>query len=296
MITQTNCPVCKSENFKEVLKAKDYTVSGEIFPVQECQECKFRFTSPIPAEDAIGKYYQSEEYISHSNTSKGFINRVYQMVRNRTLKSKRNLIAKFAGTSSGSLLDIGCGTGEFLNTVKTAGWKTKGLEPDDGARGQAISNYKLDVESPEKLFELEQGQFDVITMWHVLEHVHRLDAYMEQIFKLLKPDGKLIIAVPNYNSHDAEKFGKFWAAYDVPRHLYHFHKPSMETLLGRFGFRLSNIRIMPFDSFYVSMLSARYRKTSTIGGIWIGFVSWLGAISKSERCSSIIYLIEKQNR
>lgn len=292
-LTINQCPVCKSKDHHQVLNARDFTVSKEMFLIHECGSCGFRFTNPIPDQASIGKYYQSEEYISHSNTSKGFINTIYQWVRNYTLKSKRNLVKRFSQLPSGSLLDIGAGTGDFLNEMRSSGWSVMGLEPDDKARQLIQSRFNVEAKTPEMLFELEDAKFDVVTMWHVLEHVHQLDEYLAKIHSILKPSGKFLVAVPNFNSLDAEKYGAFWAAYDVPRHLYHFHEKSMRTLLERHGFKLSNMRIMPFDSFYVSMLSEKYRNGSMITGIWNGFCSWITAMFKAERCSSIIYLIEK---
>ena len=293
MITWTECPVCKSTDFKYLFDVKDYTVSSESFRVCHCNNCSLRFTNPIPTQEAIGPYYKSEEYISHSNTSKGLINRVYKIVRNRTLQEKKNLVIKATGQERGRALDIGCGTGEFLNTLKKRSWSVTGVEPDPDARKMAVNNFGISVFPSEDLMGLPEEKYDAVTMWHVLEHVHELDAYMEKIRKLIKPDGAIIIAVPNYNSHDAEKYGVHWAAYDVPRHLYHFTKTSMETLLGRHQLKLQTIRIMPFDSFYVSMLSERYREGSMIRGMFVGLKSWWQSLSRNDRCSSVIYIIRR---
>lgn len=285
-----HCPVCKGTGIQQVFKAKDFTVSGEVFSVWHCDQCSHRFTNPVPDEASIGPYYQSEEYISHSNTSKGFINSIYQKVRKRTLRSKKKLLHKVSGKSNGRLLDIGCGTGEFLNTVKESGWSVLGVEPDPGAREMGRSNYGLEILEADKFFDIEEGQFDAVTMWHVLEHVHRLDEYMEKIHRLLKPGGTLIIAVPNYTSHDAKKYKEYWAAYDVPRHLYHFSPESMTWLMKRFKFGMQKMKLMPFDSFYVSMLSEKYKKGPLIRAFWRGFCSWFLAIFNTKRCSSVIYI------
>ena len=293
-LTRKNCPICKSDQIRHILSAKDYTVSKEQFEVWHCEDCEVRFTQNIPIEFEIGKYYQSEEYISHSNTSKGLINTLYQWVRDYTLGQKRKLIKKISGLNAGSLLDIGCGTGEFLKTMKDAGWEVQGLEPDEGAREQAINNLGLKVDEPEHLFALPKAQYDVITMWHVLEHVHRLHEYMDQIKSLLKPDGSLIIAVPNYQSWDAEHYQAEWAAYDVPRHLYHFSASAMEKLLVQHEFELKQIKKMPFDGFYVSLLSEKYKygKMRLVAGAWSGFRSFLDAKKQASRCSSIMYIVK----
>ena len=293
-INYTNCPICESDQIQHVLSPKDYTVSQEKFEVWHCNNCQGRFTQLIPTESEIGKYYQSEEYISHSNTSKGLINTLYQWVRDYTLGQKRNLIKKISGLNNGKLLDIGCGTGEFLKIMKESEWEVQGLEPDAGARKQATENFELTVDEPEHLFKLAENQFDVITMWHVLEHVHRLHAYMDQIKSLLKSGGTLIIAVPNYQSWDADHYQSEWAAYDVPRHLYHFSVSSMENLLGQHGFKLQEIKRMPFDGFYVSLLSEKYRhdRIKLISGAWSGLRSFMDAKKRASRCSSIMYIVK----
>lgn len=289
-----NCPACGHAETKEVLQAKDQLVSKEMFHVWECGNCTLRFTFPVPGESEIGSFYQSEEYVSHSNTSKGLVNKVYQSVRKRTLNAKRKLILKLTGKKSGSILDIGCGTGDFLGKLKESGWTATGIEPDPGARKLAIDNHGLNVQTPETLFDLPESGFDAITMWHVLEHVHRLHDYLEKIHQMLKQDGVFIIAVPNYTSHDAKVYKSGWAAYDVPRHLYHFSPKSMRILVEKFGFQIQGMRRMPFDSFYVSMLSEQHRNGGMIRAGWVGFWSWFKALGGAEKCSSIIYVVRKR--
>lgn len=293
MHTYSHCPVCKSEDFAEVIKAKDYTVSQETFSIYHCSNCQHRFTNPVPGATEIGPYYKSEAYISHTNTSKGLINRLYQMVRRITLRSKRKLVVRASGKSQGALLDIGSGAGAFLAEMQSANWKVVGLEPDEDARKVAQADFNVQARPAEEFYELEEGKYDAITMWHVLEHVHELDAYMEKIHKLLRPGGTFLIAVPNYNSLDADRYKSEWAAYDVPRHLYHFCPDSMKFLLKRTGFKLERLKLMPYDSFYVSMLSERNRGGSLVRGIWNGFCSYIVAMFKTERCSSIIYVVKK---
>lgn len=293
MIHYTNCPVCGSTNFREILQAKDYTVSGKVFRISHCDMCQHRFTNPIPSQDEIGPYYKSENYVSHTNTSKGLINGLYQAVRRHTLKRKRNLIRRMTGKEKGSLLDVGCGVGAFLNTMHGAGWECLGLEPDPDARSVAQSDFGIIARPTEDLFMLPEGSQDAITLWHVLEHVHQLGAYIQKLKVLMKVDGVLFIAVPNYQSLDAKHYGAAWAAYDTPRHLYHFCPSSMKKLLEVNGLKLLAVKRMPFDSFYVSMLTERNTKGSMARGIWNGFRSWVLALWERERCSSLIYIIQK---
>ncbi len=296
MIHYTGCPVCNSDLIKEQLTAKDYTVSQNNFSIWHCNACTARFTQDVPAQDDIGAYYASDNYISHSDTKKGIINSLYHLVRKRTLTAKKKLIVKATGKSTGEILDIGCGTGAFLHTMKAAGWSITGLEPDAIARTKAAELYDIHPQESAKLFELKPATYNTITMWHVLEHVHDLHKYMKQIETLLAPGGKLFIAVPNYTSKDAETYKAHWAAYDVPRHLYHFSPQSIEHLLSQHGLQLTAVKPMWFDSFYVSMLSEQYKngKGNIIKAVFNGFLSNLKALSDVRKCSSVIYVISKQ--
>jgi 2-polyprenyl-3-methyl-5-hydroxy-6-metoxy-1,4-benzoquinol methylase len=295
MINYTQCPVCDSTNIAPALTAQDYTVSQQKFAVWHCSSCTLRFTQQVPRQDAIQAYYKSDTYISHSDTKKGLINSLYHLVRKRTLQAKKNLIITETGIQQGTVLDIGCGTGAFLHTMQTAGWRITGLEPDDNARAKAKELYNLQPQSPEGLLNLPAQYFDAITMWHVIEHVHELHAYINQLAKIIKPGGKILIAVPNYTSNDAATYGKYWAAFDVPRHLYHFSPGAMRQLLAKHGLQVSAIKPMWFDSYYVCMLSEQYKtgRGNSIKAFWNGFISNCKALVNKERCSSIIYIIEK---
>lgn len=180
--------------------------------------------------------------------------------------------------------------------MQQAGWAVTGLEPDDTARKVAADKYQLQLQSPENLFKQNNKSFDVITMWHVLEHVHDLHQYIETFYKILQPNGILVIAVPNYTSYDAELYHQYWAAYDVPRHLYHFSPKSIELLMAAKGLTVNAFKPMWFDSFYVSMLSEQYKngKGNLLKAVWNGFISNLKTIGNSKNCSSVIYVIKKQ--
>ena len=270
----------------------DYTVSHKEFTIAECDSCKFKFTNPRPFEREIGGYYKSEDYISHSNTSKGFINSIYQSVRKYTIKKKVQLINSL--NKKGRLLDIGCGTGEFLNMCQNNGWKTKGIEPSPEARRFGIDNYKLEIDDESGIEKLEDHSFEIITLWHVLEHVPQLNKRVGELKRLLKLDGTLIIAVPNCNSLDAKIYKEHWAAYDVPRHLYHFTPSDIESLFSKHKMLIINILPMNFDSFYVSILSEKY-KNGTLNffrALWNGFRSNMNGTKTSKAFSSQIYIIK----
>jgi 2-polyprenyl-3-methyl-5-hydroxy-6-metoxy-1,4-benzoquinol methylase len=288
-----SCPICENKAFKISLTCRDFTVSRETFQIVECETCSFKFTNPRPEVDKLGAYYISEEYISHSNTKKGLINSLYQRVRKHTLKKKLGLINRLC--SKGDLLDIGCGTGEFLKTCQEGGWNVKGIEPSDQARNMAISNYSLDVVDENKIKEIQAHSFDVISLWHVLEHVPFLNERMEEINSLLKPDGTIIIAVPNCSSDDALYYKEYWAGYDVPRHLYHFTPRDISSLARKHGLSVIDVLPMRFDSFYVSMLSEKYRtnKTNLLRACWRGLLSNIRAYSKGITYSSQIYILQR---
>ncbi|RYY00503.1 MAG: class I SAM-dependent methyltransferase [Gammaproteobacteria bacterium] len=293
-IHYTHCPVCHSSNINPLLTVKDFSVSKEDFVIWQCSDCSLRFTQDVPDEDSIGPYYQSQDYISHTNTDKGLLNKLYQRVRKRTLEQKAKLIISNT-KEKGRILDIGAGVGAFLSVMKEKGWEIKGVEPDEVARKNALQLFGLPLEQPAALQQLLPATYDAITLWHVLEHVHQLHDYVEQLKNLLAPNGKIFIAVPNYTSGDAGIYRTFWAAYDVPRHLYHFTPKSIENLVKQHGLKLTAKKPMWFDSFYISLLSSKYKNGSTswIGAGVNGLRSNLSALANKDRCSSLIYVIEK---
>lgn len=295
--TIKECPVCSTNEYTNQVQCKDYTVSNEKFEIVRCNNCSFLFTNPRPEEALIGKYYKSDNYISHSNTSKGLINKLYHQVRNITLNQKLKLINKLS-PEKGKILDVGCGTGYFLKTCINNNWEAYGTEPDDSTRKYA-SDY-TGIVIKDSLFTL-QDKFNIITLWHVLEHIHQLDKNLQKLVELLDQKGKLIIAVPNCNSYDANYYKEYWAAYDVPRHLYHFTPESINKLVSRYNLIIKEIVPMKFDSFYISMISEKYQCTdhnksfnllNLIKAFLIGLKSNLKA--GKNNYSSNIYIIEKK--
>lgn len=296
IITYQECPACGSKHIIKSLEVEDFTVSHEIFEVWECVDCTLRFTQNVPDAAGIIPYYKADAYISHTDTNKGLINRLYHIVRNVTMKQKRNLVQSESKLKKGALLDIGAGTGAFVAMMQQSGWQVTGLEPDSVARANAEKLHQLQLETPEKLFSIAPESFDVITMWHVLEHVHNLHGYLDAIQKILKPNGIAMIAVPNYTSDDAEYYGKFWAAWDVPRHLYHFSPASMTTLALAHHMEVKHFIPMVFDSYYVSMLSEKYKtgKNHYLSAFNEGFTSNQKAGRNPKKFSSVIYVFHKK--
>ena len=290
------CPCCDSVAIERKFSAIDYTVSRESFEVWMCKNCTFKFTQNVPDAFHIGPYYKSAAYVSHSDTKEGLINRLYHYARKTTLKSKLNLIKKVTSLRNGSLLDYGAGTGAFSNHMDKAGWQVTGLEPDDVARANALKNYQLSLRDVSYLQEVLPASFDAITLWHVLEHVHDLHTTLEHFKRIIKSSGRLLIAVPNHTSYDAQHYQEYWAAYDVPRHLYHFSPLAMQVLLEAKGFVLKKTYPMWFDSLYVSMLSEQYKygHNRYLSALGFGFLSNVKAFFNSQKCSSIIYEFRKK--
>lgn len=297
-ITYSICPACHSTKINLVFTSRDYTVSQNDFQIFECSNCTLRFTQNVPNEENIANYYKHESYISHTNEAKGLINTLYHLVRNYTLISKRKLISQFVKSSSKKILDIGAGTGYFLNEMKQNGWEVLGLEPSEDARKVAFTTHQIELKDSSNLNSLSKNYFAVITMWHVFEHVHKSKEYFEIMFDCLTEKGVLVIAVPNYTSKDAEIYEQKWAAYDVPRHVFHFSPQSLIQLAMQNGFSIKKIKPMWFDSFYVCMLSEKNSngKLSISGflrAVFIGFYSNLIALFNNQKCSSLIYIFEK---
>ncbi len=288
------CPVCGVGEWLPFLSVQDHTLNQERFELTTCMSCGFCATNPRPSRAGIGRYYDSPEYISHTNTKAGLQARVYQLVRKRAVRSKHRLIAKFK--PNGRVLDLGCGTGEFLSHLRSQGYLTTGVEPGVGAREQAIANHALEVlPTLEQVPALEQ--FQVITLWHVFEHVHDVRDNLKKLHARLAPGGLLVIAVPDRESWDAAHYSAGWAAYDVPRHLSHFRRGDIQRLLPEHGFRPLSTRGMWFDAPYVSMLSEKYRGagplTALLKGSFFGVWSNLIAATTSRPTSSSLYLAEK---
>ena len=286
------CPLCGGNHLKPVMLCTDHFASGEQFEVWECADCGFTFTQDVPVEAEIGRYYETPEYISHSDTEKGLMNKVYHIVRQFMLRKKVRLIERASHVKNGQLLDIGTGTGYFPFTAQKFGWKVQAIEKNAKARVFAQEHFHLDVQGDEAFDVLPDKTFDVITMWHVMEHIEHLNELWEQLHRLLKEQSILVIAVPNHHSYDAKKYGSWWAAYDVPRHLWHFTPSVIKKMGEKHKFELVEQHPMPFDAFYVSMLTEKYKgaKLPFLKGLWTGCNGWLHALRDKGQSSSMIYV------
>lgn len=285
-----NCPICDQIEFTQHLDAVDYTVSKDTFSIVTCNNCGFHFTNPIPSRDEIGNYYKAESYISHSSTNKGIINKLYQRVRKYTLKQKVKLVKRVG--KGNDTLDIGAGTGHFLNACQVVGFNSLGLEPDADARSFATSKFKANIQSLDELHNLPDESRDVITMWHVLEHVYDLRKDLDKIAKILRPEGRLIVAVPNMSSFDSNHYKEHWAAYDLPIHLYHFVPDDIKRLFEQYDMEVEEMLPMKFDAYYVSMLSEKYRGGNIVKAFFNGWRSNFKA--NKGTYSSQIYILKKK--
>jgi len=292
-IRHTNCPICDSKQIETRQSITDHSHTGDEFPLVRCGKCDFHFTQDIPDAVSIAPYYKSENYISHSDTQKGLFFKVYHSVRSYMLKRKQKIVEDSTSKTKGNLLDIGTGTGYFPSTMINGGWTAEGIEQDIDTRKYAAEKFNLKVQDTPELYNLKENSFDAVTMWHVLEHVHDLNDYIKKVHSLLKTDGKFIVAVPNHKSFDAKYYGNYWAAWDIPIHLWHFHPESMENLMKKHQFKVEKTIPMPFDAAYVSMLSEQYKSGSKLPGLIKGIWFALKGKLTPEKCSSVIYIIGK---
>jgi trans-aconitate methyltransferase len=295
MTANLSCPICNAQSLTPFLKVKDYTVSQETFELLRCNNCAFLFTHPVPQD--LGRYYESPQYISHTNKISGITDLLYKFARTITLRWKTNLINHYNALPARRLLDYGCGTGAFLAHAKKNKWTIQGVEPAEQPRAIATTTTQTPIAS--SLQQLSDNKFSVITLWHVLEHIPDFHPVIDQLKFKLDENGTIFIAVPNHSSYDAQKYKTHWAAYDTPRHLWHFTQQNMQELLKQHGLNLLDTIPMKLDALYVSILSERYKSeqtstgiTSLLRGLLTGVKSNLYA-RNSKEYSSLIYIARK---
>jgi 2-polyprenyl-3-methyl-5-hydroxy-6-metoxy-1,4-benzoquinol methylase len=276
---------------KSFITVKDFSVSGESFSLLLNEEYQILKTYPQPTLDKLVSYYEFEDYISHTDGKRTLFEKMYHFIKRKAIRDKVKLINSYQPVK-GRVLDIGAGTGDFLLECKNQNWDILGIEPNDKAKAIAVGK---GIKFGDTIEKLESNSFDVITMWHVLEHVPDVEHQVAELKRLLKPSGTIIIAVPNFKSYDAKYYKEFWAAYDVPRHLWHFSKTAIEKLFDKQNMNLEDVKPMWFDSFYVSLLSEKYKsgKMNFISGFFIGLISNVSGCFKNE-FSSHIYVLKNK--
>lgn len=287
-----HCPWCDSEKTQMHLWVKDLFLTNEAFEIHECLRCGLLFTEPRPKPEEIGKYYQSEEYYSHQENKKGLVPRIYEAVKSVNLKKKYKMATK--GLEPGRMLEIGCGAGDFLHTMEKHGWTCTGIEPSESAKEIATKKVKAKLLNPQEIDKLEDESFDLITMWHVLEHVDNLKEEIKQLQRLLKKGGRLVLALPNFKSADAQYYKEYWAAYDVPRHLNHFCHESINNIFKTTDFKRIKTDKLVWDAYYISYMSEKYMNHSLplLKGAWKGLRSNCKA-RKNGEWSSLVYILER---
>jgi len=295
MVRLTKCSVCGGENFSRVFNCTDRLVSHREFPIEKCESCGFLFTQDAPEIDVIGSYYQSPEYISHTGGDRSFTDILYGMARSIMLKAKRRTVSRLTRSRAGSLLDVGAGTGHFVKEMLSKGWNAWGVEVSEEARKYASEVNGVQLYESISNESVGTEKFDAVTMWHVLEHIHDTGAMLKNVSDIIKPGCTLIVAVPNRKSAYARYYCENWAAYDVPRHLWHFDSKSLRTIVERQGFIHLKTRRMPFDSFYISILSEKNRNNRfpLFSGIIKGKLFWLQSLIIKERSSSLLFAFRK---
>ncbi len=290
MKTATSCPVCDSKNIFKKSDVKDYFLTQENFSLWKCKDCNLVFTNPRPDDEESGRYYESPDYLSHNTGGNGLMGKLYRFLREKNIKRKYNIINKLIPT--GTILDIGCGTGELLNYFQKNNWHCQGIEPNVKARNFAKMQYDLKVKEESFINFFTPESFDIISMWHVLEHVPDVNHRMQETKHLLKKEGYLIIALPNPTSWDAKFYKDYWAGLDVPRHLYHFSPDAFKRLVNKHNLRIVNRLPLQLDAFYVSLLSERYKRNNfaTANAFFNGLLSNIKALNNGNY-SSIIYIL-----
>jgi 2-polyprenyl-3-methyl-5-hydroxy-6-metoxy-1,4-benzoquinol methylase len=297
MVHHDRCPLCGSGMIAVEFNCTDHFISKENFDLVRCKTCGFLFTQDSPDENEIGKYYESEEYISHSDTASGLVNKLYHLIRQLMLHRKKRIVKRFTGLKTGKLLDVGSGTGHFAFMMKRSGWNVKGVEISEKARQFSSSAYGLDVIAPHGINELPAESYDCITLWHVLEHFHDPGNYLAELKRVLKLDGLCLVALPNSRSLDAGYYGKFWAAFDVPRHLWHFDPLTFRRFSENSGMEIEYQSVLPFDVFYISVLSEKYMASGIPFIRGMAIAAWFSLLTffSNNRGSSVIYLLRKKS-
>ncbi len=289
----SNCPLCGSTPIRQIMHTKDYFYTGEEFNLYQCENCEVIFTNPRPEAGSLGKYYNTKNYLSHNTKNNGFTGRIYSLLRKKNIRYKYKLISHL--TPKGQILDIGSGTGELLDYFKKEGWTTRGIEPNKKAREFAVKNYNLTIGDENELERQEENSFDVITLWHVLEHIPKANERIEKVKRLLKSNGLLVIALPNPTSFDAIHYGAYWAGYDVPRHLFHFTPQAFVNFSKARGLKIIKTKPLKFDAYYVSYLSEKYKQNHP-ALLRATIPAWRSNLmaNKTGNYSSLIYFLKKE--
>lgn len=291
------CPACRATKTTDLFRAKDHLVSGREFLIRKCTECGMGWTADPPPEEEAGGYYASAGYISHTDSKQSLADRLYHIAREFMLKRKGKLVNSAVGKNEGIIIDIGSGTGYFAAFMHRRGWQVTGVEISDQARNYSVERFGINAIGPQQVRDIPSAYADCITFWHVLEHLYDPAGWLGEARRIMKNEGRCIVALPNFASADAEWFGERWAALDVPRHLWHFTPDSFRRFAEKEGFACDRISALPLDLFYISSLS--YRNTGNrlplARGVLTGFIIALRSLSRRESASSLVYVLSKKD-
>ncbi len=266
--------------------SKDYLVTGESFKVYLDENKIIGKTFPAPKKSEMFKYYDSNQYLPHSYNNKNLITILYSVVKRQMHRKKLEWMSRQLNHNS-SVLDYGCGTGDFVNYLRSKSVMAYGYDP----------NIKFNLDSPDYLtnnFDWGVNKYDIIFLWHVLEHTHDPFVLLQSLKKLLKKNGKIFIAIPNFKSFDSTYYRKYWAGYDLPRHLWHFSRKSIYQIAEQNNFKIHTEKRLYLDAIYVSFLSEKYKSSRFpyLQGLIIGFISIFRSFFTKES-SSFLFVFNK---
>ena len=280
----------KKNKSKLLYKVRDHLVSQESFDIYWDEKEQFGWTDFKNTSD-LSAYYQAEEYYSHQEQPKTFIQKIYSFTRGLMFHYKHNITSPFLFKGA-SILDIGSGTGDFLSFMNSKGYEVTGVENNPKA---ILISQKNDIKIHENISKLSDNSFDLITLWHVLEHLPDPEETFKNTFNLLNKSGHLIVAVPNIYSLDKDYYCENWAGFDVPRHLWHFSTPFLINFASKYNFELIRTKPLLLDALYISFLSEKQKgsRFSFLRGMVKGVYFNLRAL-RSKRYSSLVFVFKKQ--
>jgi 2-polyprenyl-3-methyl-5-hydroxy-6-metoxy-1,4-benzoquinol methylase len=243
---ETDCPLCGRDEAKLIAEAADPLPprgSGYRFAVVRCGHCNLTYTNPRPSLETLAPFYPAS-YAPHalprSKQSSRLPSVFWSRVFGRPCPERRGALP---WPRPGRLLDFGCGGGSYLSEMAGRGWRVTGLDVSPEVVQSIRKNLGFEaIVGSLPHADLRPGSFEAITMWQSLEHVHRPLEVLRAAYELLVPGGKLIVAVPNYESFSAECFGENWYGLDLPRHLTHFTSRTLAEMLCAGGFRVEAVR------------------------------------------------------
>ena len=288
------------KKLKHVLSANDHLVTGRKFDILKNPETTILETHPRPTKEELPTYYDSENYTSHNDKSAGIVSFCYRIIKSistrRKIRIGQNSLSKNTPQNKPRLLDVGCGTGDFLYSCLKKGWQINGIENNKNAKKNSRTEVSSFIFDDFEFLKSQPERFDIITMWHSLEHIIDLKQTIVDMKKLLTNKGVIVVACPNHKSFDAMFYKESWAAYDLPRHLWHFDKDSISKLFLEHNMQLTKTLPMYWDSFYISILSEKIisKKNKFLKGVIVGLLSNVSAMFSKEH-SSLIYVFNKEN-